>query len=82
MPPLIFQVIVTVNGQQVTPPDGGSFFVWDGCEACATTRPNNIDFSLGGLGAVTNSITSACQQGIVPGVSFQITNVQVKQFVP
>ena len=77
------QVIVTVNGVQVAAPDGGNFFVWDGCEACATNYNfNNIDFSLPGLGAVAGSDASACQQGKVPNVSFQVTNVQVKAFVP
>lgn len=70
---------MTVNGAPVTAPDGGSFFVWDGCEACATTYNfKNFDFSLPGLGAVTGSVGAACQQGVVPDVSFQITNVQVK----
>ena len=77
------QVVVSYNGQVVSPPDGGSFYVWDGCEACATTYNfNNIDFALPGLGATVGSDAMACQQGKVARISFEVTNVQVKTFVP
>lgn len=77
------QVVVTVGGKKVTPPDGGSFFVWDGCEACAIQYNfQNIDFSLPGLGVVAGSEASALDQGVIPGVSFQVTDVQVKKFFP
>lgn len=67
------QVIVTYKGKQVKAPDGGDFVVWDGCEACA------INFSVSGLRAVNSQ---ACKLGVVPGVSYQITSVQVIPFIP
>ncbi|GAX72934.1 hypothetical protein CEUSTIGMA_g389.t1 [Chlamydomonas eustigma] len=79
------QVIISYNGNKVTPPDGGSFFVWDGCEACANPSGydfSNIDLSLSGLGAVVGGTQSACQQGLVKGIAFQITSTQVHTFVP
>lgn len=71
------KVIVTYNGQQITAPDGGDFFVWDGCAACI--GGTIIDFSLSGLQRVT---ANACTVGKVPGVSFRVVDVVVRQFVP
>lgn len=70
------QVIVTANGKKVEAPDGGDFFVWDGCEACSTS--NRVDFSVSGLLAVNSN---ACSLGLVPGVQYQITDAQVRNFV-
>ncbi len=73
----MWQVVVTYNGRQVQAPDDGDFFVWDGCEACA--GGGRIDFSVSGLTAVNSQ---ACTLGVVPGVSYQVLDVQVKAFVP
>jgi hypothetical protein len=70
------QVIVTYKNKQVLPPDGGSFFLWDSCESC--NGGGRIDFSFSGLQKVNSN---ACFLGVVPGVSFQVTNTQVKKFV-
>jgi hypothetical protein len=64
------------NGQPVTAPDGGPFFVWDGCAACAGGV--RIDLSVNGL---KNVDPNACNLGVVPGVTWQVIDSSVKAFV-
>jgi hypothetical protein len=71
------KVLVFKDGQQVAAPDGGDFFVWDGCEACR--GGGRIDFSATGARMVDGD---ACSLGVVPGVSFQVVDEQVLPFVP
>ena len=71
------QVKITYQGREIKAPNGGDYFVWDGCEACASM--NRIDFSVPGL---KNINSNACNLGVVPGVSYTITDVQVQPFVP
>jgi hypothetical protein len=71
------KVIVTYNGQQVAAPDGGDFFVWDGCAACV--GGGKIDFSVSGA---RNINSNACTLGVIPGVTFNVVDTQVKTFVP
>ncbi|GIL53646.1 hypothetical protein Vafri_9269, partial [Volvox africanus] len=42
------KVLVYYNGQKVTPPDSGDFFVWDSCGNCKAP-PQGLDFSVSGL---------------------------------
>ncbi|EFJ41578.1 chitinase, lysozyme, partial [Volvox carteri f. nagariensis] len=71
------KVLVFKNGVPVTAPNGGSFFVWDGCEACV--GGGRIDFSLSGL---QRAASNACSLGVVPGISWQVVDEVVQQFVP
>ena len=70
------EVTVTYNGEKVTPPDGGSFFVWDGCAACV--GGGRLDFSVSGARQVQKD---ACWVGVVPGISWSVSHKQVKKFV-
>ena len=70
------QVNIFKNGQQVFAPDGGNFFVWDGCDACR--GGSRIDLSVNGL---QNVDPNACQLGVVPGVTWQVVDRTIKQFV-
>ncbi|NDD83761.1 hypothetical protein EBZ38_05680 [bacterium] len=69
------KVIVYYNGVQIAPPDPGSFFVGDACEACSSD--GHIDFSVSGLQQIN---TQACTLGKVPGISFQIVDELVFNF--
>jgi hypothetical protein len=71
------KVLVYKNGVQVAAPDGGDFFVWDGCQACI--GGGKIDFL---VSAARKLDGSACTLGLVPGVSYKVVNTQVKAFVP
>jgi len=71
-------VVADADGNPVSAPDGGDFFVWDGCQRCAQDNNNVLDFSFSGL---KNVNPDACTQGKVP-LSFTILNTQVMQFVP
>ena len=71
------KVVVTYNGRQIAAPDGGDFFVWDGCAACV--GGGRIDFSVSGL---RNVNSNGCTLGVVPGVSFSVVDQVVKTFVP
>ncbi|KAJ3060710.1 hypothetical protein HDU98_003365, partial [Podochytrium sp. JEL0797] len=66
------QVVVKYNGQVVQ----GNFVVWDSCEAC--TGGVRLDFSLGELLGIN---ADACALGIVPGISWEVTDVQVIPYV-
>jgi hypothetical protein len=70
------QIIVSYNGAPVSAPDGGDFYVWDGCAACV--GGGRIDFSVSGL---ENVDPNACELGVVPGVSWQVVDVQSRPFV-
>jgi hypothetical protein len=70
------KVLVYKNGVQVAAPDGGDFFVWDGCQACI--GGGKIDFSVSGARKVD---AGACTVGVIPGVTYQVVNQQVRQFV-
>lgn len=70
------KIIVTHNGAPVSAPDGGDFYVWDGCAACV--GGGRIDFSVSGL---RNADPNACNLGVVPGVSWQVVDVQSRPFV-
>lgn len=73
------QVIVTYKGARISAPDGGDFFVWDGCEDCHNkVDGGRIDFSLSGLRRLN---PNACNDGKYSGVSYQITTTQVHSFV-
>ena len=61
---------------QVNAPDGGDFYVWDGCAACVGGV--RIDFSVSGL---RNVESDGCEKGVVPGVTWTVTNTQIKKFV-
>jgi hypothetical protein len=53
-----------------------TFVVWDGCGSCKSKK---IDFSLSALKAINKD---ACFLGVVPGLTWEITNEQVMKFVP
>lgn len=73
------QVLITYKGQRVAAPDGGDWFIWDGCLDCANNVDGGrIDFSVSGLRQMDSS---ACSNGKVAGVSYQITTKQVLAFV-
>ncbi|ORY53297.1 hypothetical protein BCR33DRAFT_192576 [Rhizoclosmatium globosum] len=67
------RVIVKYNGV----PMQRKFFVWDACLAC--TGGVKLDFSLSALSEISDS---ACQLGVVPGISWDITDEQVIPYVP
>lgn len=71
------KVLVYKNGEQVAAPDGGDFFVWDGCQACE--GGGRIDFSVSGAKEID---ADACNVGVIPGVTFRVVDEQVKPFVP
>jgi hypothetical protein len=71
------QVVVKRNGVCVAAPDGGDFFIWDGCDACVGGV--RLDFSVSGARAVDSN---ACIKGVIPGVSWEVTDKQVVAFVP
>ena len=63
-------------GNEVSAPDGGDWFVWDGCDAC---RQNTIiDFSASGLRMFDSD---ACNKGVIQGVTWFVTEEQVHKFV-
>ena len=64
------------SGQQVAAPDGGNFFVWDGCAACV--GGGKIDFSVSGA---RNIDANACTLGLIPGVGFKVVDEQVQPFI-
>lgn len=70
------KVLVYKDGRQVSAPDGGDFFVWDGCEACV--GGGKIDFSVSGIRNVDGN---GCNLGVVPGVTYKVVDQQVKTFV-
>lgn len=57
---------------------GGPYVVFDGCEACV--GGGRIDFSLSALDAIDNN--NACRDGVVPGISWDVIDKQIIQFVP
>ncbi|KAJ3119391.1 hypothetical protein HK100_000337 [Physocladia obscura] len=67
------QVIVKYNGNVVP----GNFVVWDACQAC--TGGVRLDFSVTALLSINSN---ACQLGVVPGVSWEVTTTQVIPYVP
>ncbi|KAI8474593.1 MAG: hypothetical protein J3K34DRAFT_492907 [Monoraphidium minutum] len=69
-------VITRADGSRVTPPQGGDFFVWDACAACAGGA--KIDFSVAGARAAN---PDACTLGNIPGLKVEIMDTQVKPFV-
>lgn len=71
------KIQVFKDGAPVSAPDGGDFFVWDGCEACI--GGSRIDFSLSGL---QKAESDACTVGLVPGITWQVMDEQVQQFFP
>jgi hypothetical protein len=68
--------VYKADGTRVAAPDGGDFFVWDGCAACV--GGGKIDFSVRGA---RNVDANACALGVIPGVRFEVTDVQMKPFV-
>lgn len=68
------QIQVFKNGVEVP----GPFVVFDGCEACE--GGGRIDFSLTALNQIDNG--NACQSGVVPGISWKVTNTQIIPFIP
>ena len=73
-------MIKNSNGAIIPAPDGGDWFVWDGCQACNEQTGNQrIDFSVSGLRQIS---ADACNLGNVKGFSWEIQNVQVLPFVP
>jgi len=71
------KVIVEKDGVRVNAPDGGDFFVWDGCFACI--GGGKIDFSVSGARQID---ANACMLGVIPGVKYTVTNEQVLAFIP
>ena len=71
------KVIVEKDGVRVSAPDGGDFFVWDGCQACI--GGGKIDFSVSGARQID---ANACMRGVIPGVKYTIYGEQVKPFIP
>jgi hypothetical protein len=69
------QIHVYKNGKEVA---GGPFVVFDGCQACI--GGGRIDFSLSALNSIDNG--NACNDGVVPGISWSVTNNQIIPFVP
>lgn len=69
------QIKILYNNQQIF---GKYFLVWDGCSDCAIYP--RLDFSLSGLQQMD---TNACPDRIINGgTSYEITNTQIRQFVP
>ncbi|KAJ3093362.1 hypothetical protein HK100_006650 [Physocladia obscura] len=66
------QVIVSYNGNVVP----GNFVVWDACQAC--TGGVRLDFSVTALLSINSN---ACELGVVPGVSWEVTTTQVIPYV-
>ncbi|KAJ3076634.1 hypothetical protein HDU98_001643 [Podochytrium sp. JEL0797] len=66
------RVVVKYNGEEVE----GTFVVWDACVAC--TGGVKIDFSLGALEKIE---PAACHMGVVPGMSWEVTDEQVIPYV-
>ncbi|KAJ3069543.1 hypothetical protein HDU98_007383, partial [Podochytrium sp. JEL0797] len=66
------RVVVKHNGQVVP----GTFVVWDSCAAC--TGGVKLDFSLSALQQISSD---ACFLGVVPGVSWEVTDEQVIPYV-
>ncbi|KAL3801235.1 hypothetical protein HJC23_012635 [Cyclotella cryptica] len=56
----------------------GTFVVFDGCEACE--GGGRIDFSLSALDDINNG--EACNDGVVPGISWDVVDNQIIEFVP
>ena len=73
------QVVVTYKGRQITAPDGGDFYVWDGCEACSSPMDVRMDFS---ASAAQEMDPAVCTNGLVPGVNWVITSKQAVPFLP
>jgi hypothetical protein len=69
------QIQVFKDGVEVP---GGPFVVFDGCEACI--GGSRIDFSLSALDQIDNG--NACRDGLVPGISWKVTNNQIIPFIP
>lgn len=68
------EIKVYKDGTQVS---GGPFVVFDGCEACEGGK--RIDFSLSALDAIDNG--NACRDGVVPGISWDVIDKQIINFV-
>lgn len=68
------QIRVFKDGVEVA---GCPFFVWDGCEACLGGV--RIDFSVSALRSIQEN---ACTVGVVPGISWEVTETQVVPFEP
>lgn len=69
------QIHVYKDGVEVS---GGPFVVFDGCEACV--GGGRIDFSLSALDSIDNG--NACNDGVVPGITWRVTDNQIIPFVP
>ncbi|XXQ32926.1 Uncharacterized protein PBTT_03386 [Plasmodiophora brassicae] len=69
------QIRVFKDGVEVP---GGPFFVFDGCVACI--GGGRIDFSVTALNAIDNG--NACNDGIVPGISWKVTDTQIIHYTP
>ncbi len=72
------KVLVFYNGTQVAAPNGGDFFVWDGCATCKAP-PGGIDLSLSGL---KNAYADACNIDKVPCISWAVVDEQVYGYTP
>lgn len=69
------QIKVYRNGAEVS---SGPFFVFDGCQACeGGTR---IDFSVSALDSISGG--TACRDGVVSGISWDVIDNQIIPFVP
>lgn len=69
------EIKVFKDGKQV---EGGPFVVFDGCEACEGGK--RIDFSLSALDEIDNG--NACDSGVVEGISWEVVDNQIMEFVP
>ena len=52
--------------------------MWDGCERCVQGNGGFVDLSVSGARGLD---PDACQKGLIPGVSWQVSDTQVKKFV-
>jgi len=68
------EIKVKKDGKDVP---GGPYFVFDGCEACEGGR--RIDFSLSALDAISGG--TACNDGVIPGITWNVVDNQIQQFV-
>jgi hypothetical protein len=69
------EIVIYRNGVRVP---GGPYVVFDGCAACQGGQ--GIDFSLTALNNIDNG--NACNDGKVPGFTWQVTTNQIIPFVP
>ena len=71
------KIRIFYQGKEVIGPNGNPFVVFDGCEACI--GGGRVDFSVPGIELINGN---ACTLGVVPGISWEVTDEQVIPFIP